>query len=522
MGNTPLTNQSSNDNSAQTKTKGKKVVPIRRTSGGDDWQNRLLLTEKGSPRANLANAMLALESVEGCKGLIAYNDLAESISVLGPLPSHAGLTDESYPRTWKDQDDILVAAWLQREHEIDVGDGLIAKAAAGVAYHHHFHPVRDYLCGLTWDGTERLPTWLTVHLGVADSKYARAVGTMWMISAVARVMQPGCKADCALILEGQQGLKKSTAVGILGGAWFTDQLADMGTKDADEQLRGSWLVELGELSSMSKTEVERVKAFLARKVDRFRVSYGRHVGEYPRQCVFAGTTNATTYLKDETGDRRFWPVFCTKVVDTKALAEVRDQLWAEARVRFDRGEQWWLEAIDLLALAKTEQEARFQADVWEKPIGEYLFNRGSTTLADVLADALKLEVGKWGQNDQRRVAQCLNRLGWEKKRRRTGEDGALEYRYYPKKAEDGAPPVPAGLASAEEHTGIEETASDPPAPTVPSDDLIHKTEGYIFPKASSEPARIGGDVGSDPTSPDEDPGSLIHPASPVSPGRVSL
>jgi hypothetical protein len=161
---------------------------------------------------------------------------------------------------------------------------------------------------LHWDGVERLDRWLSTYLGADDSDYSRAVGSRWLISAVARTFQPGAKADCCLILEGPQGIRKSTALRTIAGEYFTDELADLGSKDAAMQTRGVWIIELSELDSLSHAEVARIKAFMSRTTDRFRPPYGMRLVESPRQCVFAGTVNHGTYLRDETGGRRFWPI----------------------------------------------------------------------------------------------------------------------------------------------------------------------------------------------------------------------
>src|SRR5581483_7104435 len=180
------------------------------------------------------------------------------------------------------------------------------------------HPVKAYLHALLWDGVQRVDTWLSAYLGAEDTEYARAVGSRWLISAVARIYRPGVKADCCLILEGPQGIKKSTALRTLAGEYFTDELADLGSKDAALQIRGVWIVEISELDSLARSEIASIKAFMSRTADRFRPPFGKRVVECPRQCVFAGTVNHTEYLRDETGARRFWPVLCG-TIDIEAL-----------------------------------------------------------------------------------------------------------------------------------------------------------------------------------------------------------
>lgn len=196
--------------------------------------------------------------------------------------------------------------------------------------------------GLQSDSVERLDRWLSTYLGCEDTEYSGAVGSRWLISAVTRIFHPGAKADCCLILEGPQSIRKSTALRTLAGEYFTDELADLGSKDAAMQTRCGWIIELSELDSLSNSDVARIKAFMSRTTVRFRPPYGMRLVEWPRQCVFAGTVNQTTYLRDETGGRRFWPVAAGRI-DIDALARDRDPLWAEAKARFDAGAAWWLE-----------------------------------------------------------------------------------------------------------------------------------------------------------------------------------
>ena len=223
----------------------------------------------------------------------------------------------------------------------------VSRSVGAVAREITVHPVRDHLGALAWDGVPRIETWACRYLGAEDTAFNRSVGALWLISAVARIFRPGVKADHMLVLEGPQGARKSTALKILAGEdWFTDELPDLGSKDAAMHMQGVWIIEIAELDAIGKAEVSRIKAFLTRTTDRFRPPYGRYTIEVPRQCVFAGTVNPDTYLRDETGNRRFWPVRCG-TIDIDALARDRDQLWAEAVARFRAGAIWWLETPEL-------------------------------------------------------------------------------------------------------------------------------------------------------------------------------
>src|SRR4030095_10421381 len=274
--------------------------------------------------------------------------------------------------------------------------------------------------GLNWDGVQRVDTWLTSYLGAEETEYARAVGSRWLISAVARILRPGAKADCCLILEGPQGIRKSTALKTLAGEFFTDELADLGSKDAAMQTRGVLIIEVSEWDSLSHSEVGRIKAFMSRTTDRFRPPYGLRLVESPRQCVFAGTVNHGSYLRDETGGRRFWPAVCGRI-DIDGLAGVRDQLWAEAKLRFESGCPWWLDTPDLGQLASDQQEARYEGDPWEEVIGPWLESRQSTAISEVLAKCLNKPQAQWTQTDKIRAARCLRAQGWLRYRERQGD-----------------------------------------------------------------------------------------------------
>ena len=252
------------------------------------------------------------------------------------------------------------------------------------------------------------------------------MGARWLISAVARIFRPGAKVDCCLILEGPQGIRKSTALRTVAGEYFTDELADLGSKDAAMQTRGVWIIELSELDSLGHAEVARIKAFMCRTTDRFRPPYGMRLVESPRQCVFAGTVNHGTYLRDETGGRRFLPVVCGRI-DVEALAADRDQLWAEVKDRLEAGHVWWLDTPDLVQLASDQQEARYEGDPWEEVIGPWLESRHSTAISEVLEKCITKPQAQWTQTDKIRAARCLRAQGWVRYREREGR--RLEWRY---------------------------------------------------------------------------------------------
>ena len=384
-----------------------------------EWKEELILNDKGRFAAILANAITTLRAAPEWCGLLNYNEHALNISTTRATPWGP-------VAIWADPDTYQLVNWYQhRSLRISVADA--NAAVETVARDRSYHPIRQYLNSLKWDQVGRLDDWLTLYLGVNPSPLARAFGAKWMISAVARILEPGCKADHCLIVEGPQGARKSTAFRILGEPWFTDDIADLGSKDAAMATVGAWIVELSELEAMSRAEFSRIKAFMSRAKDRFRPPYGRRLIESPRQCVFVGTVNDSEYLRDETGGRRFWPVECGRI-DVESLRRDRDQLWAEAVARYRKGEHWWLESDELNEAAKDEQDARYQADPWEPKIADWLesiTSKPTVTTADVLQGALEKPAGQWTRSDESRVGKTLRRLRWlpHRPRDKAGEKG---------------------------------------------------------------------------------------------------
>ncbi len=418
---------------ARARARKKKVSSSTVEMEPQGWRAALIRNTDGKPAALLANAITAFRGAPELEGAVAFDDFAFTAVATRGLPWAPDPL--SSPRPWLDHEDILAAEWLQREG-IHVSREIAGQAIEAVSRERSFHPVRDYLNGLEWDGVPRLDNWPAVYLGVQGGpeggiKYL-IVGARFLISAVARVMRPGCKADHCLILEHEQGRKKSTAVRTLAYPWYADEISDLGSKDSAMQVRGVWILELAELDAMSRPEAGRVKAFMSRATDHFRPPYGRRVIDLPRQCVFCGTVNRADYLIDETGGRRFWPLRCGQI-DVEALARDRDLLWAEAVARFRAGEPWWLETGELVERAQAEQAARYQPDAWQALITQWATGRiesgaTSVSVSEGLDMCLGKPKGQWTRADAMRVGRCLTGIRWERFRDRKQD---MEWRYRP-------------------------------------------------------------------------------------------
>lgn len=338
-----------------------------------------------------------------------------------------------YPRALIDADVAAVAIWLEREFRVVVRGVDLHTAIDLVARRTPFDPFRDHLEQLPpWDGEPRVNLFLIRGLGARDTPYAREVARTFLLGAVARTYQPGAKVDTMPVLFGAQGIGKSSAVRALlhDDSLFCDRMPDLSSKDAAEQLRGRLIIELAELTNLRRSDVETVKAFLSRDTDVYRAPYARHTISRPRRVVFVGTTNSSTFLVDETGNRRFLPVEVgvDAAIDLAWIRDHRDQLWAEAWHRIHQTEAWWTEDPALLVAAVHEQAARYVGDAWEEPIMAYL-ERPDTqaraggafvTVGEVLKGALKLEEGHWSQADQNRVARVLRSAGCKRVQRRGG------------------------------------------------------------------------------------------------------
>lgn len=376
--------------------------------------------------AEVAETLCTPENLNlGWRDVIAFNEFSGRIVARRPPPwsgSRAG--------NWTDAYDLQTTVWLNAFGRCKVGVENVRNAIVVVAHMNRFHPVREYLQGLVWDGAPRLDTWLSDYLGAADTELNRAYASTTLIGAVARIQQPGCKLDDFLILEGDQGIGKSSALAALcpQREWFHDSVIQIGNEEGMKVLKGKWIVEIAELSSFSRKEAIAVRSYMSSSTDSFRDSYGRHPEDHERQNIFAGTTNEDQYVSDVAGERRMRPVKCTKQVDIAALQSNRDQLWAEAYSRYEQGEPWHLPA----GLATQSREAtkhRLRVDDWKTLILQWLnakptrYTSGITT-AELLVSCLTFNRANITHQHTIRVGQLLRSLGFDAKR----TSGGMVYR----------------------------------------------------------------------------------------------
>jgi predicted P-loop ATPase len=415
-------------------------IKTRRTVAADEnWMLGLVCNEEGKIKPGATkNWALFLENHPDVAGVFAFDAFKRHVMLMSrpPWDSRRGSWE---PRSVTDRDYSEAVMWLEARMMTPKASN-IAAVIQTVAERHSFDRLREYLEGLKWDRRPRIQQWLTYYMGVEDTPYARTVGVRWLISGVARGLQPGCKVDTMPILEGPQGTRKSTALRFLyGDEFFTDGLSDIGSKDAKMEMQGVWGLEVAEMHKFSAAEVNEVKKFLTQQTDRYRPPYGRAVVEAPRRVVLNGTINpeGNAYLRDPTGARRFWPVTVGSL-DTDAIALDRDQLWAEALELYRANTPWWVQEEEQAAV-EFEQEKRTDVDVWVDNITPML--KGQTSIAQVdIFSGLGIPKKDADWRHAGRIGRIMKKLGWTVGRDRRGNEDRVTF-YAPEgKAGEGDQP----------------------------------------------------------------------------------
>ncbi len=371
------------------------------------WKSHLTYNKAG-PLPTVNNLVLYLKHEPEWQGVLQYDLFSQRICFAKDPPwgadfqaneppakanphasKHTAKIKKHVGHEVTDVDMTRAAMWLERKQKVSTfkpTSASVGEAMEVVARTTCVHPVRQYLDSLVWDGKQRVGrpredadaddevSWLSKFLGCEDTAYVRSVGRWWLISAIARIYSPGCQADHTVIFEGSEGLGKSQALRALGEPWFTDDLEDITNKDALQQLAGIWIIEIGELDAILRANEKTAQKFLTKKEDRYRPPYARRPRDFPRQCVFAGTTNKATYLREATGNRRYWPVV-TRAILLDELREERDQLWAEAKILYEAGEAWWPSATHEIAQLRDEQEDRVEQDPWFDLVHDWMLDQ---------------------------------------------------------------------------------------------------------------------------------------------------
>lgn len=432
----------------------------------DDVKERWLVSRKLVIRA--------LEEDPALAGVLGANQLTNTIDARRDWPWPHGKAGPVRAST-----ELMLGAYLSRTYGLpSIARAALAEGIETVAYSNPFHPVREYLAGLAWDGKPRLAKWLMFVIGETPdtlpprvAEYLALVGQYFVMGLVARVLDPGCKFDYCLVLEGKGGRYKSTALKTLvGKAFFSDTRFDVQkNKEAQEQVQGVWLYELGELAHFNKAGVDEIKAFVSSEVDRYRPAYGKQVDSFPRQCVLAATTNNRKYLRDKTGNRRFWPVPVAHVMNVAWIERWRDQLFAEAQALYLAGERYWPDEDTEERLFVPMQQERLVVDAIEEELLRLLTRspgvQGSEAEINELTahvsvaqliKALGVDVGKANAGLQSQIRAWLDQEGWDQKKVPVGPVRLMRYvrpARWPEPeldGDEGAPPdvPPAGDAGA--------------------------------------------------------------------------
>lgn len=389
------------------------------------WISRLMKNSEGGALPTISNALIIMANDPALAGILSYNAFTSQplITRAPPIPDEgAPQLPGPYPRSWGAEDVIFIQSymqrvWSQKFARVTIEDAMVAEASI-----RRFHPICDWLDGLVWDGKLRIDNWLLSAFEALPTAMNQAVGAKFLIASVRRMKKPGTKFDHMLVLEGLQGIGKSSAIkALFSEGWFSDSIPpDLNSKDAAMALLGVWCLEFAEIEQLIKADVETIKAFLSRSVDRYRPPYGKVYVDRPRQGVLIGTTNSDDYLRDTSGNRRIWPVKCL-VANTAWVEENRDQLWAEAIVREASGETIWLDDTDIMAEAVGIQSDRMIQDVWHLRISEWIGSREEATISDVLEFALSVPHERMNKSAELRVASVLKALGWIKRTVRKGK-----------------------------------------------------------------------------------------------------
>lgn len=470
-----------------------------------EWLSWFYDREKKRWNVSRKTVIAALERAPALRGVLAFDELRNSVVCRRAFP-----WSYSKPGEIRGADALALGKWLSDEWGLpSVSKASLEEGIQTVAHASRYHPVREWLAGLRWDGRERLDKWLVHALGEdpaslrpAHAEYLRLAGRYWLLGMVYRVMEPGCKFDYCPVLEGSGGLRKSTLVEVLAGSeYYSDTPFQVGQgKEGPEQVQGCWLYEIAELTHFSKAEVGAIKAFISSKVDRYRVAYGATVESFPRQCVLVGTTNEDTYLRDRTGNRRFWPIPVRCIINTDWVAKYREQLLAEAYARYQQGERYTPTADEEARLFHPMQESRLVETAVESELlavltrkpnpnatGPLSFVHCEATFVTIaqLVQALGVDAAKAPPGLQGQMTAWLKHEGWERVKKQINGTRAWGYQR------------PAVWPPKDRATGLDQEQGDAaPDDDVAADAPVHVPEPAepVSPAAAFLAAQEGDDA----------------------------
>jgi predicted P-loop ATPase len=410
----------------------------------ETWVDSLLTIERRDKTGKVtgialknceANVELVLRRSHEWRNVLRFNEVTKQLECVNPPKDISSSKPEGL--------DIEIAVWFQRSDYGKIGlmpkPALVQDVLRQVARASAYDPLRDYLTGVAWDGTKRIGSFLRSYLGATDDDdaYLDAVSTRWFVSAVARGLSPGTKVDTVLILEGPQGLRKSTAIEALAQPWFCDSKVDVTNKDSWALAAQFWMIELAENETMSQSQKETLKAFFARRMDTYRPPYGKVNATTGRRALFISTTNMQEYLQlDPSGYRRYWPAWCTKI-DIQGIRRDRDQLFAEAVAIYRAGEtcsacaadpdrrcnehRWWLSDVEVeLAREATKRREQVVGEIWQDPILDWILRKAPekrpdrVTVREILVDALKFEQHQLTKSREMEITAVLHSLGFKR------------------------------------------------------------------------------------------------------------
>ncbi len=391
-----------------------------------DWRTNLVRDGQGmlKPRVSI-NFLWMLAKHQEMEGVFAFNEMAHEVWVVKRPP---WARSDWRPAPLHDNDITCSIHWLEKRL-MTPGPLQVFSQINELARWNTYNPVRDYFNSLVWDGVDRLATFPEEFFGSPVNPIYGVFFAKWLVSAVARIMQPGCKVDCIIVLEGDQARMKSTFLRMMaqinGVNYFNDDLHDIESKDSTIQMQGILILEVAELHAFQRKDADAIKSWLSRQTDRYRPVYGRLAIEVPRKWVIAGTLNpaGSGYLRDPTGARRFWPIPVRQPIDIKRVEEIRDQLWAEAVHLYRSGYQWHLTEDEMIQASEVTEE-RYEDDPWDGLIDEFIRGRDRFTIQDIIR-GLNIPIAQQTQLTSRRIGRHLRHRGWEKRRARLGHE--LDY-----------------------------------------------------------------------------------------------